>query len=68
MRIKRELEKVKDRLSDSEYQQLLDLIVIQDQNIFAAYQLYQKFQNEEQFLQNLKALVPRPSVPIINIT
>lgn len=50
MRIKRELEKIRDRLSDSEYQQLLDLIVLQDQNILAAYQLYQRLQNEEQFL------------------
>lgn len=37
MRVKKALEKVKDRMETSEYEYLLGLIIAQDQTIFAAY-------------------------------
>ncbi|KAM3129464.1 hypothetical protein pb186bvf_018456 [Paramecium bursaria] len=56
-RIKKAVEKLKDKLEEQEYQQILQMLVVQDQSIFQAYQLYLRSQNEDQFLQNLRVLI-----------
>ncbi|CAD8172715.1 unnamed protein product [Paramecium pentaurelia] len=58
-RVKKAVDKFRNRLESREYEYLLGLIIGQDQSVFAAYQLYQQQQDDENFINNLKSLLPQ---------
>ncbi|CAD8104051.1 unnamed protein product [Paramecium primaurelia] len=59
MRVKKAVDKFRNRFESREYEYLLGLIIGQDQSVFAAYQLFQKQQDDENFIRNLKSLLPQ---------